>query len=191
MIHPDAIFGRLGNRMFQGAFLFAEAMRRQTDFYYQDPEYFKGYEEQIKTLFGTGIGYLEQVGIHIRRGGNPSRPEEPNYSENPFYVNLTETDYYERAMALFPDDDFVIFTDDPEWCKKKYKGDRIQIMERGNDVEDFNLLASCKHQIIANSSFSWWAAYLNPNPSKRIIAPKQWYSDGVERTKCPPEWERI
>lgn len=192
MINPDIIFGRLGNRLFQCAFLYAEARKRGIDIFYQDSKFFEGYEEEIKQLFGGGIGYLTQVGVHIRRAANPVNPQEPKYSENPFYFNLSESDYYERAMALFPEDKFLIFSDDPEWCKEKFKdNEKVQVMEKGNEIEDFNLLASCKDLIIANSSFSWWAAYLCPNESKKIIAPKAWYADGIERTVCPKEWIRI
>lgn len=192
MVNPDKTFGRLGNRLFQMAYVYAQFKRGLLpDLFLQDPKYFEGFEEEIKSLYGEGIGYLSQVGVHVRRAGNPTNPDEPKYSENPFYVNLSETDYYERAMALFPNDKFLVFSDDPEWCKEKFKGDNFQIMEKGNEVDDFNLLASCKDQIIANSSFSWWAAYLNPNPGKRVIAPKDWYRDGIERTVCPPEWERV
>ena len=193
MKHPDFYSGRLGNRMFQLAYLYAR-MKEGTipDWYLQDPAYFAGHETDIQELFSDGIGYLEQVGVHVRRATNPINPDEPAYKDNPFYVNLSDTDYYQRAMALFqPTENFVIFSDDPEWCKEHFKGNNIQVMDRGNDIEDFNILASCKAQIIANSSFSWWAAFLNPNPAKKVIAPKQWYSDGVERTKCPDSWIRI
>ena len=192
MKNLDIIFGRIGNRLFQYAFLYAESRRRGVDFYFQDPKFFEGYEDEIKQLLGDGIGYLEQVGVHVRRAGNPINSSEPKYSDNPFYVNLGDTDYYERAMAMFPDEKFVVFTDDVVWCKEKWKDNPdVQVMEKGNDIDDFNLLASCKHQIIANSSFGWWAAFLNPNESKKVIAPKQWYSDGVERTKTPDTWIKI
>ena len=191
MINPDIIFGRLGNRMFQGAFLLAQARKLGTDIYFQDPAYFQEFEEELRQLFGEGIGYLNQVGVHVRRGANPINPNEPKYSENSFYTNLCDTDYYEKAMALFPDEKFVIFSDDPEYCKERFTGENIQVMEKGNEIEDFNLLASCKSQIIANSSFSWWAAFLNPNPSKVVVAPKQWHTDGIERTKIPTSWQRI
>lgn len=192
MRDPNFFTGRLGNRLFQTAYLYARIKDGTIpDWYLQDPEYFKGYEEEIKQLFGEGIGYLNQVGVHIRRGANPINPNEPPYSENPMYVDLCKTDYYERAMEMF-DDDFLVFSDDPEWCKIKFEGSpRVQVMEKKDEVEDFNLLASCKHQIIANSSFSWWAAFLNPNETKIIVAPKQWYSDGLERTKLPVEWLKI
>lgn len=189
MKHPDFYSGRLGNRLFQMAYLYAQVKNGIIpDWYLQDPKYFTGYEDEIKQLFGEGIGYLEQVGVHVRRGKNPVNPDETAYSENPFYVNLSETDYYEKAMALFPKKNFVIFSDDPDWCKERFKGENIQVMDRGDDVEDFNILSSCESQIIANSSYSWWAAFLNPNPAKKVVAPKAWYSDGIERTVCPKEW---
>src|SRR3990167_718488 len=190
MIAPEAITGRLGNKMFQIAYLYARVKDGTIpDWYLQDPAYFKGYEDEIKQLFGQGIGYLSQVGIHIRRGKNPFIPLEPKYHENPFYVNLSETDYYERAMALFPDDNFLVFSDDQDWCKEKFKDNtRVQVMEKGDEVEDLNLYASCKAQITANSSWSYWGAFLNPNEGKQIIAPKNWYADGNQtRTVIPKE----
>ena len=192
MVNPDVFTGRLGNRMFQTAYLYAQIKKGVIpDWYLQNPKYFEGYEEEIKQLFGEGIGYLDQVGVHVRRAANPVNPNEPKYSENPFYVNLGNTDYYERAMAMFPGEKFVIFSDDPQFCKERFKGENIQVMDKGDEVEDFNILASCKHIIMANSSFSFWAAYLCPNETKKIIAPKQWYSDGIERTKLPKEWIKI
>ena len=193
MVNPDIIFGRLGNRMFQGAFLYAQARRNGTDFYFQDQKYFEGFEQEIKDLFSDGIGYLDQVGIHVRRAANPINPGEPKYSENPFYVDLCSTDYYERAMAMFPGERFIIFSDDPEFCRGRFQGDNIQIMAKGDEIDDLNLLASCKGIVGANSSWSWWAAYLCQSPGAKIIFPlaKNWYADGLERTECPTEWTRI
>lgn len=192
MITPEIISGRLGNKMFQLAYIYAQMQDGHLpDIFLQDEKYFEKHKEEIKQLFGEGIGYLSQVGVHVRRAGNPINPSEPKYHENPFYASLTETDYYERAMALFPGEKFLVFSDDPDWCKEHFKGDDIQVMDKGDEVEDLNLFASCKHQIIANSSWSWWGAYLNPNEAKRVIAPKKWYADGVERTGIPSTWERI
>ena len=193
MIQTEILTGRIGNIMFQYAYLYAQ-MRDGVipDIYVQNPKYFEKYESEIKQLFGQGIGYLDQVGIHVRRGLNPYIPSEPKYNDNPFHFSICNTDYYERAMALFPDDNFLVFSDDPKWCREKFKDNpRVQIMERKNDVDDFNLLASCKHLILANSSYSWWAGYLCPNESKRIICPKQWYTDNIQRTKLPEEWIKI
>lgn len=186
--------GRMGNEMFRHAYLYAQVRKGVIpDFYLQDPKYFEGYKDELHELFGDGIGYLEQVGVHVRRGKNPTNPDEPAYHENPFYVDLTKTDYYEKAMALFPNKDFLIFSDDIELCKEKFTGKNMQVMDRGNDVEDFNLLASCEGIIGANSSWSWWAAFLCPTPTAKIVFPsvERWYTDGIERTVCPKEWTRI
>lgn len=193
MITPEIITGRLGNKMFQTAYLIAQMKDGLIpDIFVQDPKYFEKYADEIKQLFGKGIGYLEQVGVHVRRGKNPINPDEPAYSDNPFYVNLSETDYYDRAMYLFPIDNFLVFSDDPDWCREKFKGNpRVQVMDKGDEVEDFNLLSSCKDIIMANSSFSWWASWLNPNPAKVIVAPKQWYADGIQRTVLPNSWIKI
>jgi hypothetical protein len=129
-------------------------------------------------MYGEGIGKLDMVGIHVRRG---------DYVNNPFYVDLMKTPYYDDAMAKF-DDKFVIFSDDIAWCKEQkiFKG--CEFSKGRSEVEDMNLLASCKGIIMANSSFSWWASYLS---SARVIAPKLWFRDMVERTHIPDEWEKV
>ena len=193
MINIHALSGRMGNEMFRHAYLYAQFRDGIIpDIYLQDPKYFEKYTDEIKDMFGQGIGYLTQVGVHIRRSGNPTSSSEPKYSDNPFYVNLSETDYYDRAMALFPEDNFLVFSDDPDWCKEKFKDNpRVQVMDKGNDVDDFNLLASCKDIIMANSSWSWWAGYLCPNDGKRIITPSKWFADGEQRVGIPKEWEQL
>lgn len=173
--------------MFQMAYIYAQIKKGAIpDIYLQDPKYFEGYENDIRGWFGEGIGFIEQISIHIRRG---------DYVDNPFYVDLTTTDYYERAIGLFPDKNFLVFTDDVDfakgWVEQRPDRARFQVMEGNSEIEDFNIMASCEGNIIANSSFSWWAAYVNPNPSKKVTAPLEWYADKIERTVCPPEWTRI
>ena len=186
MIHPDKLTGRLGNRLFQIAYLYSQVRDKKIpDWYVQDPKYFEKYAGEIKEMFSEGIGFLPFVGVHVRRG---------DYVSNSFYVNLADsTDYYEKAMALFPGESFVIFSDDIGFCKKRFKGENIQYAEGGTELEDFNQLASCKAQIIANSSFSLWCGILNPNPAKRVIAPPEnkYYTDGVIRTRYPKDFEQI
>lgn len=195
MIPIQKITGRLGNQMFQFAYIYSQMKEGNLpDIFLQDSKYFEKYEKEIKEMFGQGIGYLDFVSIHIRRGANPINPDEPKYSDNPFYVNLSETDYYKKAIDMFPRDKFLIFSDDPDWCKEKFKDfSKFQVMEKGDEIEDFNLMSSCKHHIIANSSYSYWSAYLSPYLDKVVVAPsaKNWYKDGIERTICPKLWRRI
>jgi len=180
----DNAMGLWGNRIFMYAYLYAQ-MRQGIipDVYVQDPKYFDQYRDELKQIFGEGIGFLGFVSIHVRRG---------DYVNNPFYVDLTQTDYYDKAIAMFPGKKFLVFSDDKEFAKTYFKGNDFQVME-GTEEEDFNMMASCSGIIGANSSFSWWAAYLNPDPNAKIVFPsvRNWYSDGVERTKCLQEWIRI
>jgi hypothetical protein len=189
MTNPDKLFGRLGNRMFKEAFLISYSLDNDIDQYFQDPYFFKDHEKMIRTLYSADIpNQIDKVAIHIRRG---------DYVNNPFYIDLTKTDYYEKAINEFPDGtEFLIFSDDPVFCESEwelYDTTNMEVQWGGNEVEDMNLMASCKAHIIANSSFSWWGAWLCPNyPNNKVIAPKKWYSDGDNsRTILPNHWRRI
>lgn len=181
MIHPQKTFGRLGNSLFQYAYIYAQTLKGYTpDIFLQDPAYFDEYRDEIRTLFNSDASEpLDMVAIHVRRG---------DYVNNPFYVDLMNTDYYERAMLEFPDSDFLIFSDDVEWCKRQPIFADCEFSEGKTETEDMSLMASCKGIIMANSSFSWWASYLS---NAKIVAPLAWYADGIERTKCLQEWIRI
>lgn len=200
MTNPDKIFGRLSNRMFQMAALYAYCKDNGYPIFVQNEKYFKKYENEIRTLYSEGIGFIDKVSIHVRRAKNPINPNEPAYSNNSFYVDLghhlhedMNDNYYVRAMALFPGENFVVFSDDIEWCKQQEMFKGCSFAEGGTEIEDMNLMASCKHNIIANSSFSWWAAWLNPNPGKTVIAPKQWFSNPEDEKYIgiPSSWTRI
>lgn len=193
MVEIEKIIGRLGNKMFMFSAVYALARDNRTDFYFQDPKWFEKYSEEIKAIFQEGIKTIPFVSIHVRRGKNPVVPNEPPYSQNPFYTHLCDTDYYQKAISLFPGEKFFVFSDDLEWCKKKFKGNRFTFFKGKDEIEDFNTMASCESNIIANSSYSWWAAYLNPNSSKRVICPPEdrWYADGEIRTKVPIDWTQL
>ena len=175
--------------MFQYACLYAQAKAGYIpDTYVQSEDHFGEYSEEIKALYGGGIGSLDQVAIHVRRGKNPIHASEPAYSDNPFYVDLSKTDYYERAMEMFPNEKFLVFSDDIEWCKQQDLFKDWAFSEGNDEVTDMNLMASCKGVIMANSSYSWWAAYLSKG---KVVAPKKWYSDGIERTELPANFIQI
>lgn len=183
MQNPDTLFGRLGNRLFQMSYIYAQFRDELIpDIYLQDYMYFDHYRPEIKRLFGSGINQIDYIAIHVRRG---------DYVNNPFYVDLWQTDYYEKAIAEFPNERFMIFSDDIEWCKENFIGKEYTFNEDDVDYEALNTMASCKGIICANSSFSWWAAYLS-NCGK-VVAPSvdNWYNSKEELTKCPSEWVRI
>lgn len=181
--------GRMGNEMFRHAYLYAQVRDGKIpDVYVQDIKYFEKYEKEIKELFGEGIGYLPYVAIHLRVGANPANPEEPKYIDNPFYVSLAKTGYYIDAVNLFPNMKFLVFSDDIPFAKTYFEGDKFAFDDSDNDLDSFNRMASCDSQIIANSSFSWWAAYLNKNPSKKVVAPKLWFANGMAKPSYPQDW---
>lgn len=184
----DKQFGRMGNRFFQLAYLWAQFREGKIPgIYLQDPKYFDKYKDEIKEMFKQEGEPLNYISVHVRRGKNPSVPTEPAYSENPFYVNLLDTDYYVKAMEQFPNEKFMFFSDDMEWIRSNTKFPVTQI-EDTDELEDFNTMTRCKGHIIANSSFSWWAAYLGGG---KTVAPKEWFTDKIDRVGIPPEWIRI
>lgn len=189
--------GGLGNILFKNAYLWAE-MRdwKIPDIYVQDYRYFERFKNEIKQLYGNGIGTDDRVALHIRRG---------DYLKgNQFHSNLWETDYYRKAVELFPDRNFLVFckdTQNPEmdkadqqWCIDNIPSLNIkfEMYEHGDEVSDLNTMAACSGIIGANSSFSFWAAYLGEN-SKKVVMPKEsrWFSDGVSRTILPDYWIKI
>lgn len=187
MINYRSFAGGLGNNLFQFAYIYTQARKGLIpDIYLQDPKYFEGCAEEIRALYGQGVEPIDMVSIHVRRGKNPAVPNEPAYSDNPFVVNLCKTDYYTEAMNQFPGEKFLLFTDDKEFCRVTFPD--IQMYEGKDEIEDFNAMAGCRGHIIANSSFSWWAAFVGGG---KTVAPKNWYTDGVERTKTPDNWIRI
>ncbi len=186
MNNPDSLFGRMGNRMFQMAFIYSQMKKGIVkDIYCQDFTLFDGYKDEIKQWFGQGIGYLPYVAIHLRRG---------DYVGNSFYTQLWETGYYIDAINLFPDRKFIIFTDDVPFAKIYFEGDKFAFDDSESDIDAFNKFASCDSHIIANSSWGAWGAYLSPSLTGKVIAPTydKWYSDSNKtRTILPKDWIRI
>lgn len=207
MINPDVIFGRLSNRMFQMAALYAYCRDNNYPIFVQDEKYFFKYKDEIIKLYSEGIDQRNKgyVGIHVRRAKNPINPNEPAYSDNPFYVDLghhlhedMSANYYVKAIEYFRNLNqnlkFKIFSDDILWCETQaiFLGEDMEFVY-GSEMDDLNNMASCEHNIIANSSFSWWAAYLNPNPNKIVIAPAKWFADPANEQfiGIPKSWIRI
>lgn len=182
----------MGNRLFQMAYVYAQMREGNIpDIYLQNTKYFDKYADEIKKWFGEGIGYLPYVAIHLRVGANPVNPDEPKYIDNPHYCPLAKTGYYIDAIAKFPNRKFLIFSDNIDFAKTYFEGDKFAFDDSKDDIEAFNRMASCDSFIIANSSYSYWAAWLSPNKSKVVVAPTydKWYSDGNKsRTVLPKDW---
>ena len=126
------------------------------------------------------------IGLHVRRG---------DYVESKDMYPLQSIDYYKNALdQIGKYDKLLIFSDDISWCEDNFNFDNM-IFSRGFDsVEDMTLMSKCHHNIIANSSFSWWGAYLNKNVNKKVIAPSLWYGPKMNiETKdlIPESWIKI
>ena len=129
------------------------------------------------------------VSLHVRRGDATLAVEGK--------VVLTP-EYYSQAMALMKDrlidPTFFVFSDDMRYVTENLILDRRTVLVHHNDTftshEDLRLMASCRHHILANSTFSWWGAWLNPHPDKMVIAPRHWYlgMDKYYPHLFPPEW---
>ena len=123
------------------------------------------------------------VALHIRRGDTLLQTDR--------FTNLTETDYYQKSISFFEEKfsknklNFIIFSDDPEWSKNYMKtqfSKLNQIFPIEKDYIELYLMSCCNHQIISNSTFSWWAAYLNTFPEKIVCAPRNWFGpQGVKK----------
>lgn len=188
--------GGLGNLMFKQAYILSQVMDNTVpDVYVQGISYWKKYREEIKLAFGEDIGStINKVALHIRRG---------DYLQaHNFHQNLWETDYYQKAVAMFPNETFLVFCKDnqnPEqdkldrvWCRENLPklGITFEMAPyEDTEVEDLNLMASCKGIIMANSSFSWWAAFLGEQ--KKVVCPARWFTDGIQRTELLEEWIKI
>jgi hypothetical protein len=175
----------------------------QTDLggYYQTEKYFEHCQELIRSYFEFDKDIvsdasskfpkfslsLEYVSIHLRKG---------DYAGLQQFHPVMDPDYYSSALSEFTDGNycFLIFSDDIEYSKDIFGQQENVVYIEGNDPAiDMCMMSMCDHNIIANSSFSWWAAWLNQNPNKKVIAPKKWFGpayNNIHDTKdlYPKSW---
>jgi hypothetical protein len=124
------------------------------------------------------------VAIHIRRG---------DYIDNPILGGVIPLSYYKKAIKIMDEiienPQYIIFSDDQEWVSNNlniHNASFVNWNKGNNSYKDMQLMSMCKHNIIPNSSFSWWAAWLNPNRSKIVISPKTWSTkEGVLQNMNP------
>jgi hypothetical protein len=171
--------------------------------YWQSEKYFNPVKEAIKTdltikpeiiekikQVGAGLGIATSVAVHIRRADYTIDVQKD-------YHGTLEKDYYHGAIQLISDKikdaRFYFFSDSINWVKENL-GMPGAVYVSGevtkNHLEDLYLMSQCNHNIIANSSFSWWGAWLNNNPGKIVIAPKNWFNKGPKDTYdlYPDNW---
>jgi hypothetical protein len=166
------------NGFFQSEKYFLENKHIIKDLFVFDDEYKNLVEKTLNKIKTKKI-----TGVHVRRG------DYLNFKD----VHPTcEKEYYEKSMSMLKDTNFIFVSDDIEWCKNNFKGENIFFSEFNDEILDFILLKECDNQIIANSSFSWWSAYLNDNKKKIVISPSRWFGNTNKiNDLIPKEWIKI
>lgn len=171
--------------------------------YWQSEKYFKPVKEVIKTdltikrgtienvkLFGDELANSTSIAVHIRRADYTTDVQKE-------YHGMLEKDYYHNAIQLISkktnDARFYFFSDSINWVKENLAIPGAVYVSGAltkTHLEDLYLMSQCNHNIIANSSFSWWGAWLNNNPGKIVIAPKNWFNKGPKDTYdlYPDDW---
>jgi hypothetical protein len=173
--------------------------------HWQDLKYFEQIKEILQEEFrlrSESQEYQRQlrqmrsdcsVSVHIRRGDYVTLPNASAYH------GVLGMEYYRNAVSIMrdkiPDTTFFVFSDDPLWCKEHLDLNVPYQLVESNGLtapEELWLMAQCDHHIIANSSFSWWAAWLLDNGKKMVIAPKEWYKSRSQPVNLVPSyWQRI
>ncbi len=170
--------------------------------YFQTEKYFKHIESEIRVDFTFKNEILNPCKDMISSVENPialhiRRTDYLTNSENHFNLPL---DYYAAALKYFDADrNVIVFSDDPIWCQEQelLSNDRFMISENTDNRVDLCLMSLCDDFIIANSSFSWWGAWLSQNKNKKVIAPLQWFGktgytkDHDTKDLIPNDWIRI
>lgn len=152
--------------------------------YFQSEKYFAHHKSEILQLFAPSaeiLQYLSSKYSDILEHPNTVSVHVRFYHEDPEQkCHITyQKDYYEKAILMMPAESlFVIFSNRVEQCKQMLSGlnRNLRYIEGESHYHDLYLMSLCKHNIICNSSFSWWAAYLNPNPHKKVLAPPLWFN---------------
>lgn len=175
------------------------------DGYWQSELYFVNYIDKIRRAFRfpkldnrnkillDELKGKRTVSMHIRRG---------DYISNPLYKGIADIEYYKKAVDYICTkkavDCFVIFSNDIDWCKSRIpsivlnKDCKFVDWNKGKECfRDMQIMSLCDHNIIANSSFSWWGAWLNLNKEKIVIAPHKWVNKDCKSDIIPASWIKI
>jgi hypothetical protein len=128
------------------------------------------------------------VAVHVRRG---------DYLVHPAF-HVCDMAYYQESIRKLrsdiPDARFYIFSDDPEWCRGEFREADQEVVDLGetaaNPLYDLHLMSLASHHVIANSTYSWWAAWLGEKPGQRVIMPDRWYAHGIKAPMEEKRWNR-
>lgn len=178
------------------------------DGYWQSERYFAAIAPRIRREFvvlppQTGLNLetarqiagTEAVSLHIRRGDYVTNPKTNQIH------GTCDLDYYARAVSHLADrvanPHFFVFSDDPAWVgqnlRLSWPVTYVSHNDAASNYEDLRLMSQCRHHILANSTFSWWGAWLNPRADKIVVAPREWYKSTKYDTSAlvPEAWQRL
>lgn len=166
-----------------------DVIRKELQFKNTKGRYFDHYRQEIQHAGNA-------VSVHVRRGDYVHHPE---FSQTFGFIGLA---YYERAMQILesriPACTFFIFTDDKPWVLENFPEGRnyvfVDVDGSNADLDDLHLMKLCRHHIIANSSYSWWGAWLNEGPEKVVVAPEKWFRNQPNwdtRDLLPEAWLKV
>lgn len=138
---------------------------------------FASFEDGRNKLLENKLKLENSIGIHVRKGND--------YNSRIWYQNTCTLEYYRNAISYIKErvenPQFYVFADNPEWVQENFKEFDYYLVECNPTAGwgshfDMQLMSSCKHNIISNSTYSWWGAFLNKNEDKIVILPKQWFN---------------
>ncbi|PIY93592.1 MAG: alpha-1,2-fucosyltransferase [Candidatus Magasanikbacteria bacterium CG_4_10_14_0_8_um_filter_32_14] len=177
------------------------------DGYFQSEKYFKNIEDILRKEFTLKnemsvvarqveskiSNSINSVSLHIRRGDYVLDNKTNSYH------GICDLDYYKKAVEYFKNKlgelNIFVFSDDIAWVKENLRLENLYFVSSPDikDYEELILMSRCKHNIIANSSFSWWGAWLNANKNKTVITPKKWFQKYNINQKhiVPKSWIRL
>lgn len=178
------------------------------DGYFQSEKYFLDYQDLIASEFTVAAppsdlaqAMLEKMGaqdaicLHVRRGDYVE-----NATTNTFH-GVCSLEYYYQGLNIVStgllSPHCYVFSDDPEWVRANFATilpmSVVDLHGPHEAHEDLRLMAACKHFVIANSSLSWWGAWLGSYPEKRVVVPRNWFRSGANDTKdlIPSDWIRV
>ena len=188
--------------------VFHARARTYLDGYWQSEKYFSDVEDTIRREFtsrdrldaGTReildrMATAQSVSVHVRRGDYVSHPRASRAR------SVCTPSYYQRCVAYLAERlghlHLFVFSDDPDWVaanlRFEYPTTLVSTVPARPEHEDLRLMSACRHHIIANSSFSWWGAWLNPHHDQLVLAPRRWMNDARvdDRDVVPARWIKV
>jgi hypothetical protein len=164
--------------------------------YFQNENYFKDFSEEIISCFSFRKEIMEKgsisidddsVSVHVRRG---------DYLKFLDHHPVLDRDYYIEAIRKIGSKNVYIFSDDIGWCKENINIDGfvLNFIEEPDPYVSLYLMSSCSNNIISNSSYSWWAAWLNKKEDKKIIGPRVWFGPSMQKDTSgvlPESWIKM